>query len=128
MTTKTSLTKGKSQGGFSVAASSSADLQKGSVYTQYEKTQKGSPKGKTIIVVRKDVGFNNNLFIRGQGANLSWDKGIKLTNVKANEWVYEIDEPFATCEFKVLLNDEQYETGKNHLLESGAIFEYIPYF
>ena len=34
----------------------------------------------TRIVINYDVGFSNNLFIRGNGANLSWSKGIMLRN------------------------------------------------
>lgn len=50
---------------------------------------KKKAKGKlTRVVIHCDVGFNNNIFIRGNGANLSWDKGIMLLNTRPDEWVW----------------------------------------
>ena len=61
------------------------------------------------------------LAIRGQGAGLSWDKGVALKNLSADEWVWETDASFKDCEFKVLLNDQRYEEGENHRLKKGKI-------
>src|ERR1700722_11819346 len=80
------------------------------------------------VVIRYDVGFNNNLFIRGSGANLSWDKGIAMQNIGPDEWAGETDKPFNSCEFKILINDSQYEQGDNHLLVFGDRLEYTPFF
>ncbi len=85
-------------------------------------------KKKTKITVKFDAGFPNNLFIRGRGADLSWDKGIPLNNVQADEWIWETDRPFATCEFKILINDELYEAGDNHVVQCGAQVIYTPRF
>lgn len=83
---------------------------------------------KTRITLNYDVGFSNALYLRGQGANLSWDKGILLKNVKADEWVWETNVPFTSCEFKVLINDTEYEIGQNHTLTCGASIRYTPQF
>jgi hypothetical protein len=83
---------------------------------------------KTRITLNFDVGFPNAIYLRGQGANLSWDKGILLKNVKADEWVWETNVPFTSCEFKVLINDTQYELGQNHTLTCGASIRYTPQF
>lgn len=83
---------------------------------------------KTRITVKHDAGYPNHLYIRGQGANLSWDKGQPLTNVKADEWVWETDTHFNQCEFKILINDKTYEIGDNHLLNAGASLLYKPQF
>ena len=80
------------------------------------------------IVIVFDCGFNNALFLRGQGGDLNWEKGVMLKNLKANEWVYETAEPFHHLEFKVLLNDQQYETGPNRVLDPGATVRYSPSF
>jgi hypothetical protein len=67
-------------------------------------TAGGAHGPKTRVVVKYDVGFNNAIYIRGNGANLSWDKGILLKNVKPDEWVWETDLAFTKCEFKVMIN------------------------
>lgn len=82
----------------------------------------------TRITIQYDVGFSNAIFLRGKGATLAWEKGIPLKNTKPNEWVWETNAPFTTCEFKVLINDKDYEIGDNHLLTCGASIHYTPKF
>ncbi len=80
------------------------------------------------VVIHCDVGFNNNLFIRGKGANLSWDKGIMMHNTNSDEWVWETEQPFDSCEFKVLINDSHYEQGDNRKLTCENCVKYTPTF
>jgi hypothetical protein len=82
----------------------------------------------TRIVIKYDAGFGNELFIRGKGANLNWEKGILLKNTKADEWIWDSTLPFTACEFKILLNDTQYESGENHPLICGSSVQYTPKF
>lgn len=100
--------------------------------TQSNPNPSGSPEkkggAKTRITVRYDVGFPNQLYIRGKGGNLSWDKGIAFKNTKPDEWVWETDTSFTQCEFKVLINDRIYENGENHVLNHGASLLYSPHF
>jgi hypothetical protein len=84
--------------------------------------------GKTRITIKYDVGFNNQLSIRGKGGNLSWDKGIPLKNIKADEWVWETSQLFSELYFKVLINDKQYEAGDNHQATCGSLVSYTPQF
>jgi hypothetical protein len=91
----------------------------------YEK-RKGAAT--TRVIVKYDVGFGNALFIRGKGINLNWNKGILLRNTKKDEWVWETDAPFSACEFKVLLNDREFELGDNHPLTQGSAIQYAPKF
>lgn len=84
--------------------------------------------GKTKITVKYDVGFKNTLYIRGKGANLNWDRGLPMKNVKADEWVWETESSFSNGEFKVLINDQKYETGPNHPLKPGTTTQYTPHF
>lgn len=84
--------------------------------------------GKTSVTIRYDVGFGNALYLRGRGANLSWDKGVMLRNVNNDEWIWETDANFTNCEFKALINDNEYEIGENHLIKSGEIVQYTPDF
>lgn len=88
--------------------------------------KKGSAK--TRITVKYDIGFSNQLYIRGQGGNLSWSKGEPFKNIKADEWVWETDASFTQCEFKVLINDRIYESGDNHILKHGTTLLYTPNF
>lgn len=82
----------------------------------------------TRVTIKFDVGFSNALYIRGSGANLSWDKGILLKNLHPDEWLWETDLPFNSCEFKILINDKVYEIGENHPLTCGASIQYSPKF
>lgn len=91
-------------------------------------SQRNNKTTYTRVYVKYDAGFPNALFLRGQGANLSWDKGIMMRNIGADEWVWETDQHFSNCEFKVLLNDDQYETGNNHEIKCGGSLKYTPSF
>jgi hypothetical protein len=82
----------------------------------------------TKVTVLCDAGFPNNLFIRGHGANLNWEKGQLLKNVSKNEWVWETDTCTTHCEFKILINDCHYEKGENHHLKAGNCMHFIPHF
>lgn len=90
--------------------------------------QPSKGRNKTRITIKYDVGFSNSLYLRGKGANLSWDRGVPLKNVKNDEWVWETDAPFNTCEFKVLINDQRFEEGENHPLNPGGNISYTPRF
>lgn len=80
------------------------------------------------ITIKHDVGFNNFITIRGKGANLSWDQGITLKNTAPDTWVWESNAPFTAIEFKILINDNQWENGENKTLKNGSTLEYTPYF
>lgn len=96
------------------------------------KQDSSDPKAKTAVTTRVKIhyncGFNNNLYIRGQGANLNWDKGHLLKNIKADEWLWESTASFNHLEFKILINDKDYEKGENHKIRAGETQEYTPHF
>lgn len=85
-------------------------------------------KKTTKIIIKYDAGFGNALYIRGSSRGLSWDKGIPLKNIGKDEWVWETNELFSPGEFKVLLNDQTYETGYNHPIHQGKSIYYTPKF
>jgi hypothetical protein len=99
---------------------------KASDFTKTPQERRKAPS--TKIVIKYDVGFNNALFLRGEGNNLSWDKGVLLQNISPDEWMWETEAPFTSLEFKVLLNDTHYEAGENHHLSCGATIHYTPNF
>jgi hypothetical protein len=80
------------------------------------------------IKVLIDVGFGNKLFLRGSGANLSWDVGIPLKNIGPNEWIWETRLSFSDCQFKLSINDCHYEEGPNRQLHHGDEIIYTPTF
>jgi hypothetical protein len=90
--------------------------------------EEASKSAITRVVVKYDAGFGNKLYIRGDGANLNWKKGVLMQNVASDRWVFETDFPFKKCAFKVLINDERYETGDNHLLVCGHTVQVFPKF
>lgn len=83
---------------------------------------------RTRITVKYDIGFSNQLYIRGKGGNLSWNKGEPFKNAKPDEWVWETEASFTQCDFKVLINDRIYENGDNHVINHGATLLYTPHF
>ncbi len=82
----------------------------------------------TKITVQCNCGFGNNLYIRGSGAGLSWDKGLLLRNVSPSEWIWESKVKFDTVECKIVLNDQNYEVGENHTIRSGTTTVIEPHF
>jgi hypothetical protein len=80
------------------------------------------------VEVEYDAGFGNQLYIRGEGGNLSWEKGTPMTNVDSTHWAWETKSSSQSCVFKILINDVQYEVGENHTLTSGGTLRYTPRF
>ena len=73
---------------------------------------------KTTIAARVDVGFGNNLYIRGEGAGLSWDVGILMRNLSPYEWAWETKSNDKPIEYKLLINDEIWANGENQFAQS----------
>ncbi len=104
-------------------------MAKSSTRARKKKEEKAPAQPKpTRVTIRYDVGLNNHLYIRGNGAGLSWDRGVLLKNTGPDEWVWETSLPVSGCEFKILLNDEKFEEGENHRLEEGVWLQYTPLF
>ncbi|MDR2576433.1 MAG: hypothetical protein LBC42_00035 [Puniceicoccales bacterium] len=84
--------------------------------------------GKLTIVAKIDVGYGNWLTIRGRGAGLTWDKGQVMKNEGPNRWSWGGFSLEGGIEFKVLINDRQWECGCNHTCCGGARLEIAPKF
>ncbi|WPJ94181.1 hypothetical protein SH580_12130 [Coraliomargarita algicola] len=74
---------------------------------------------KTSIIARVDVGFGNSLYVRGEGAGLSWDKGVQLDNVSPYEWSFVSTQAKGDVTFKFLINDEIWAEGENGTVAAG---------
>jgi len=82
----------------------------------------------TMVKARVDVGLGNNLFIRGQGNGLSWDKGLPLECADATTWIWSTREAKNKMHFKLLLNDQVWAKGGDIVVEAGAEIEITPEF
>jgi len=83
--------------------------------------KKAAPKKviKTSVIARVDVGFGNSLYIRGEGAGLSWDKGVQLDNVSPYEWSFSSTTAKGDVTFKFLINDELWAEGDDITVAKG---------
>lgn len=81
----------------------------------------------TTIKAKIDVGFGNILFVRGQGAGLSWERGIPLTCVDGQTWQWsgKADDRLT---FKLLLNDSVWAKGEDIVAKPGQKVEVVPTF
>lgn len=81
----------------------------------------------TVIEVKVDVGFGNNLFLRGQGPGLSWDRGVPLTCIDGKTWQWTGRVPDRMT-FKLLLNDSIWSKGEDLVVKPGQKVEVVPTF
>jgi hypothetical protein len=82
----------------------------------------------TTIEAKVDVGCGNGVFIRGEGAGLSWEKGKAMDCVEASRWVWSTNQVPDKLVFKVLLNDQGWSQGENVTVAAGQKIEVAPVF
>jgi len=88
---------------------------------------KPTPESVTTIDVKIDVGFGNVVFLRGQGAGLTWEQGVPLSCVDGGTWRWSqtLASPIT---FKVLLNDQVWSAGNDFVAAPGQKVEVSPSF
>jgi hypothetical protein len=79
------------------------------------------------IEAKIDVGYGNNLFVRGQGGGLSWDRGLPLQNVDSKTWRLIVPAK-DKVQFKILLNDAVWCKGEDLVAAPGKKVEVTPAF
>jgi len=82
----------------------------------------------TSITAKVDVGFGNLLFIRGEGPGLSWDAGIQMNCVGADEWQITFGESSRPIAFKLLVNDLTWSAGADFIVAPGEAITLSPVF
>ena len=82
----------------------------------------------TIVIAKVDVGYGNSLYIRGEGANLSWEKGILMENAGDDEWSWSTSSVPDQLIFKFLVNDDIWSAGDNFTIVVGETFISTPIF
>lgn len=82
----------------------------------------------TKIIAQIDVGYGNELYVRGDGAGLSWNQGRRMQCVANDRWEIALGESSRPISFKLLLNDQIWCTGPDSTVESGATATITPDF
>jgi hypothetical protein len=88
---------------------------------------RNSTADKTIIEAKIDVGFGNQLYVRGQGAGLSWERGTPLACVDSKTWRLQVPATDKLT-FKLLLNDAVWSQGEDITAVPGTRVEVNPTF
>ena len=74
----------------------------------------------TTIIARVDIGFGNELYLRGEGGGLSWDRGVLMDCKDADEWNWTTDQASTGIVFKFLINDELWSLGEDLTVPAGG--------
>jgi hypothetical protein len=85
------------------------------------------PASVTTIDVKLDVGFGNAVYLRGQGAGLSWEQGVPLACVDSRTWRWS-GEAKDSVTFKLLINDKIWSAGNDLTVNPGQKIEIAPAF
>lgn len=74
----------------------------------------------TQIIAHVDVGWGHMLYIRGEGAGLSWEQGVPMIcadNGKEWHWIAETED--GPISFKFLVDDISWSQGENVTINAG---------
>lgn len=82
----------------------------------------------TTIIAQVDVGFGNQLYLRGDGAGLSWDHGVEMACVRDDQWSYRLEGVTRPLNFKFLINDVTWSTGPDYTVAPEATVVLTPSF
>lgn len=90
--------------------------------------KKAAAKKKTVITAQIDIAFGNTLYIRGEGPGLSWDAGVPMNSIGADEWSITLPGSKSQVIFKFLVNDISWNTGEDYVVDSGSEVVLVPSF
>lgn len=83
----------------------------------------------TTIVAHCDLAAADQLFIRGEGAGLTWDQGVSMEQVAPGQWVWKTTATLTgTVVFKCLVNDNAWSVGDNLSAPAGESSTFSPQF
>jgi hypothetical protein len=77
------------------------------------------PQSQTRITAHFPALEGQQLFIRGTGPGMGWDRGVALRHVGSDIWTFDLEGEFRPFEYKILLKDSIWEQGNNHSTQSG---------
>jgi hypothetical protein len=82
----------------------------------------------TSITATIDIGFGNALYLRGEGAGLSWDRGVLMNCVANDCWSHELSESARPLIYKFLVNDLTWSAGEDYTAPAGKNVAVVPTF
>lgn len=75
----------------------------------------------TRIVAHVNVGWGKQLYIRGEGAGLSWEQGIPMLCENDTEWHWVAETDVCPISFKFLIDDKIWALGENITINAGDV-------
>lgn len=82
----------------------------------------------TTLLASVDIGFGNLLYVRGEGAGLSWEQGLPMVNLAPDRWQVVLGGVTSPIVFKYLLNDLQWSIGEDFVAAPGSTTVGAPVF
>jgi hypothetical protein len=82
----------------------------------------------TMVHAKVNIGWGNTLYIRGEGAGLSWDSGIPMDCKGDDAWSWSSKNVQGRIVFKFLLNDEIWSVGDDLSASAGSTTTCYPSF
>ena len=82
----------------------------------------------TRVIAKYNAGWGNQLYIRGLGGGLDWNVGVPMQCVGEDEWLWEQLVSKGDLAFKILINDEIWNTGDDITLNAGDSITVHPSF
>ena len=82
----------------------------------------------TTIIATADIGWGNQLYLRGEGGGLSWEAGVPMTCNGNDEWVWVSTSNDPIFQFKFVLNDKFWSLGENLVASRGETNRSYPSF
>ncbi|MEM8549943.1 MAG: hypothetical protein AAGF10_04070 [Verrucomicrobiota bacterium] len=84
-----------------------------------KKPTKKSAAPLTTVIAKVDIGWGKQLYLRGEGAGLSWDKGVLMDWVDG-DWSWSTASATQGLVFKFLIDDEIWADGENLTVAAGG--------
>jgi hypothetical protein len=84
-----------------------------------KKTVKKTATPLTTVIAKVDIGWGNNLCIRGEGGGLSWDKGLLMDCVDG-DWTWSTASASEGLVFKFIINDVTWAEGEDLTVAAGG--------
>lgn len=86
-----------------------------------------SGSGSTAVIANVMIGLGNKPFIRGEGGDLSWEKGLPMEFLEIGKWGFTFEKPSKNMSFRIFKNDKEADAYV-YKMKSGQVLEVEPKF